>query len=186
MRITTPYPTSHSFEGAITATIGHEAEYILTHSETREHIADCSYCGGAPMTTTPTPAARVSGTIKALEWKANGLRHATALGFNTTYTIMLLPDGSGARWQSRYMGEWFDAADSEAAKAAAQSDYRARILAAIQPDPEPKPVAWRYDDLSPYARSSALILERRGTGVHRDPKEFKETPSTPPRPARAW
>ena len=97
------------------------------------------------MTTTPTAAARVSGTIKALEWKAHndkydgGRTHYGTGVFGHWYAI--------SRARNR---EWMTVhhvggkphhlppvASLEAAKSAAQADYEARILAAIQPDPEP-------------------------------------------------
>ncbi|MFB9223689.1 hypothetical protein [Paracoccus cavernae] len=88
------------------------------------------------MTPTPTAAARVSGTIKALEW-TDRPDASWANGFE--YLIELSHNGS---WYFDHLGPF---ETREAAKAAAQADYEARILAAIQPDPEPKPVAWLFE-----------------------------------------
>lgn len=104
------------------------------------------------MTTTPTAAARVSGTIKALEWEARtdilGLHNAKGCD-GYWYNVQQVADGVFV-----YEGHPADMPDHvsskhpslAAAKAAAQADYEARILAEIQPDPEPQPVAWRYRD----------------------------------------
>jgi len=75
--------------------------------------------------------------VKPLVWECvSGSRLIfDAVGFNSTYRLWVQLDGS-AKWQARYAGDWIDAPNPEAAKAAAQADYEARILSAIQPDPE--------------------------------------------------
>lgn len=50
------------------------------------------------------------------------------------YSVRLGTDAI-ARWQAGYLGTWRDAPTIEAAKAAAQADYEARILAAIEAVP---------------------------------------------------
>lgn len=90
------------------------------------------------MTTTPTAAARASGTIKALEWRPDGVA-TTQVG---NYTVWAALSGTG--WRLAVPSNELNVRrfDSEAAaKAAAQADYEARILAQIQPDPEPQPVS---------------------------------------------
>ena len=83
--------------------------------------------------------AAMAGAVKAkpLVWECvSGSRLIfDAVGFNSTYRLWVQLDGS-AKWQARYAGDWIDAPNPEAAQAAAQADYDARILAAIQPDPE--------------------------------------------------
>lgn len=104
------------------------------------------------MTTTPTAAARVSGTIKALEWEHVGTQPAGREYMTTcrTYKVTMWDDGSGNVLWFGQAGKpvRIEASTDEiglaALQAAAQADYAARILAAIQPDPEPKPVAWRW------------------------------------------
>lgn len=104
------------------------------------------------MTTTPTAVARVSGTIKALEWEARpdilGLHNAKSCD-GYWYNVQQVADGVFI-----YEGHPAGMPDHVGskhpslivAKAAAQADYEARILAQIQPDPEPKPVAWFTED----------------------------------------
>lgn len=94
------------------------------------------------MTDKLTQAARVSGTIKALQWEDLGADYwrAPAPLFGT---ICIEPWGglgfqvlwSEPGFCSLLIADLFPS--PEAAKAAAQADYNARILAAIQPDPEP-------------------------------------------------
>lgn len=92
------------------------------------------------MTPTSTAAARVSGTIKALEW----LDHPSGSKCLTDdhYSIALW---ANERPHPLYVRKYTTMRRSktlEAAKAAAQADYDSRLLAEIQPDPEPQPVAW--------------------------------------------
>lgn len=86
--------------------------------------------------------ARVSGTIKALEW----LDHPSGSKCLTDdhYSIALW---ANERPHPLYVRKYTTMRRSktlEAAKAAAQADYESCILAAIQPYPEPQPVAWRW------------------------------------------
>jgi hypothetical protein len=73
-------------------------------------------------------------TVKGLEWlSVNGSpRVFEAQGFSRIYRVWARVDGA-VYWQIYYMGEWINAESIEAAKAAAQADYEARILAALQP-----------------------------------------------------
>ena len=86
------------------------------------------------MTTTPTP---VRGTILPLEWHdcQDGTSHDNGCQYEIEqdgkyWLVIRATTGPG--------GYVSHAPTREAAKAAAQADYEARILAAIQPDPEPQ------------------------------------------------
>ena len=86
----------------------------------------------------------VVSAIAALPAVTVGLRHLVweavnedgriqdAVGYNSVYRVWLSSDRI-ARWRSKFMGEWLVVADLAAAKAAAQADYEARILAALEP-----------------------------------------------------
>ena len=98
-----------------------------------------------------TTPKHVSGTVKSLEWH-DRLKISENEGFVCSqggllsYSIML-----GCFRVYGIVGDHDGAAEFpsiEVAKAAAQADYEARILAAIQPDPEPQPVAWACWDLA--------------------------------------
>lgn len=75
------------------------------------------------------PAAQAA--VKPLEW-----RHVAPHGFYEAYglcwkyQIRVGTDGI-IRWQDGHMGTWLDADSVDAAKAAAQADYAARILPAL-------------------------------------------------------
>lgn len=81
------------------------------------------------MTTTPT-AARVSGTIKALEWLDDGCC-AKRLGIHYH-----MSEGEPGMFELTHPFH-SDPMPQAECQAAAQANYNARILAAIQPDPEP-------------------------------------------------
>ena len=87
------------------------------------------------MTTTPTP--HVSGTIKALEWTEwdTDCWFSSLDGFTIAPSSSVNHDGEYRLACDRASFRYFPTVD--AAKAAAQADYEARILAAIQPDPQP-------------------------------------------------
>lgn len=72
--------------------------------------------------------------VKPLVWEQISDRTIEAAGVGSTHRIQTAQDGS-VRWQSRYMGKWHNAPSVNAAKAAAQADYEARILAALEPAP---------------------------------------------------
>lgn len=100
------------------------------------------------MTPIPTAAARVSGTIKALEWHDGAEFCGQPMSYAETEFgpwIVVAYTGRDGRWTScdpTGNDSYNDWDTASAAKAESQADYEARILAAIQPDPEPKPVAW--------------------------------------------
>lgn len=74
--------------------------------------------------------------VKPLEWveiRANQFFEARVIGI--LYSVRLGTDGV-IRWQAGHMGTWFEADTLEDAKAAAQADYDARILSALEPAPE--------------------------------------------------
>ncbi len=139
------------------------ASYEWTHDETNAHgmapdietaIAQIDLHLGSPgptsaapmpvTSTTPTVADLV--TVKPLEWEDFEGRGARARALLiTSYLIARWSDGrfeisvSAPGYSTGFDGERFHPT-IEAAKAAAQADYETRILAAIQPDPEPQPV----------------------------------------------
>ena len=78
------------------------------------------------------PAQPVTVKVKPLVWEAvtDDGRIQDALGLNTVYRVWLSTNGI-SRWQAKYMGEWFFADNPEAAQAAAQADYEARVMAAL-------------------------------------------------------
>jgi len=68
--------------------------------------------------------------VKPLVWESISDRTQEAVGFNATYRVQTMQDGS-ARWNSRYMGAWYGAESPSDAQAAAEADYRALIAAAL-------------------------------------------------------
>ena len=101
------------------------------------------------MTPTPTAAARVSGTIKALEWEPDSIAAplnaiSTHNGFCRWVIVFHFTGPNTLVYRLVVGGRAKDFGTLAAAKAAAQADYEARILAAIQPDPEPQQVAWQF------------------------------------------
>lgn len=98
------------------------------HAHHMQAKADCV----AAITALPA----VTPRVKPLVWECLAPRVIEAPGFNCRYQIRLATDGS-IRWQGRYMGSWEDADSVDAAKAAAQADYEARIFAALDMQPAP-------------------------------------------------
>ncbi len=82
------------------------------------------------MTIDADARARLGLRVKPLVWESISDRTQEAVGFNATYRVQTMQDGS-ARWNSRYMGVWYGAESPSDAQAAAQADYEARILAAL-------------------------------------------------------
>lgn len=72
----------------------------------------------------------VKALVKGLVWESISDRTQEAVGFNATYRVQTMQDGS-ARWNSRYMGAWYGAESPSDAQAAAEADYRALIAAAL-------------------------------------------------------
>ena len=96
---------------------------LATHATMRCAECDCEK-GGADCNwiATPTPAVKV----KALVWQRNGDHHAGGYGYvirkvGSRYTLTVRNNH----------GQNFDTI--EAAKAAAQADYEARVMAALEP-----------------------------------------------------
>lgn len=85
------------------------------------------------MTTTPTAAARVSGTIKVCEFLRDTLpKHVTKNTTNGKHRLFLggeVYEGPVVDWAHNIL--------------TGLSDMGANALAAIQPDHEPQPVAWQ-------------------------------------------
>lgn len=91
--------------------------------------------GQAVHAITNVPAVQV--TVKPLEWievRAGNYYEARVIGI--LYSVRLGSDGI-ARWQAGHMGEWREANTLEAALAAAQADYEARIRSALTIAPAP-------------------------------------------------
>jgi|GEM_PF-5511263 len=102
----------------------------------------------------------VSPQVKALVWKEYADERAVrAVGFNADYTIRISMLGQVA-WQSRHMAPWHPADTVEAAKAAAQADYEARILAALAPAPSDDAVKAREAALKEAAAVCAEMAEQ--------------------------
>lgn len=72
--------------------------------------------------------------VKPLEWEEDPAGGFMAAGFNATYRIRASVSGSIV-WQPGHMGPWNVVRGLGAAKAAAQGDYTARILSALQGKP---------------------------------------------------
>ncbi len=77
-------------------------------------------------------------TVKPLVWENVNDKGTIqdALGFNSVYRIWLANDGF-VSWKAKYTGEWSVVKDFDAAKAAAQADYDARIKSALIEDTQP-------------------------------------------------
>ena len=94
-------------------------------------------------------------TVKPLEWveiRPGQYFEARVLGI--CYSVRLGTDGV-FRWQVGYMGTWIEEITQESAKAAAESDYEARIrsMLVVQSSPD---VAALVDALGWYAEQSRL------------------------------
>lgn len=75
------------------------------------------------------PAAEVA--VKPLEWvEIRPGQYFEARVIGILYSVRLGTDGI-VRWQAGHMGTWHEAPTIEASKAAAQADYEARILSAL-------------------------------------------------------
>lgn len=121
------------------------------------------------MTTPTTDAARVSGTIKALEWQRSfgTIQFADAMGWR--YMIGSDSDGICHSWRESVPHRKKRADSESAAKAAAQADYEARILSEFQPDPDPQLVACpctmiEQDESCPIGYPSLICGVCKGVG----------------------
>lgn len=90
----------------------------------------------ATMTPTPTAAARVSGTIKALEWEPDSIAAplnaiSTHNGFCRWVIVFHFTGPNTLVYRLVVGGRAKDFGTLAAAKAAAQADYEARIKSAI-------------------------------------------------------
>jgi len=78
-------------------------------------------------------------TVKPLAWlDSQQGRYSESRAIGILYSIRLGSDGV-TRWQAGHMGPWHEVASIEAAKAAAQADYEARILSALDMQPTVSP-----------------------------------------------
>lgn len=102
------------------------------------------------------PAAQVK--VKPLVWEAvnEDGRVQDAKGFNSVYRVWLSKDGV-ARWQAKYMSEWNNADSLDAAKAAAQADYEARVLATLDLSPTAVDASQTPDPVLSDPRVRALV-----------------------------
>ena len=96
--------------------------------------------------------------VKPLVWVAHSRGVLTArTAFGTGYSV------ADSQWNYGPTMVWFHAErGDEAAQAAAQADYEARILASIQPDPEVRQdaLAWRSMERAPKdGRMLALLVD---------------------------
>lgn len=83
----------------------------------------------------PAVVASQSVRVKPLVWKGDSIR-VTANGRGKYYSCMRMFHGQkGAGWECDE-GDWHPTLD--AAKGIAQADYEKRILAAIEPQPDPR------------------------------------------------
>lgn len=81
------------------------------------------------------PAVQV--VVKPLEWvEIRSGQYFEAHVIGILYSVRLGTDGV-VRWQAGHMGTWHEAPTIEAAKAAAQADYDARIRSALTVQPSP-------------------------------------------------
>ena len=110
-------------------------------------MIECSGCGarsGVPDERTEAAAiaawnrraalpARGVG-VRPLVWEQAAMFVVKARALDAIYRIWTAQDGI-TRWQSSDMGEWLEAPSPDAAKAAAQADYEASILAVLEPAP---------------------------------------------------
>ncbi len=120
---------------------------------------ECLGANGARDFIRAVPAVQVG--VKPMEWLE--IRHGQyfeARVIGILYSVRLGTDGI-SRWQAGHMGTWHDAATIEAAKAAAQADYDARIRSALTAQPSPD-VAALVDDagLLLDAYKAVLVLHR--------------------------
>lgn len=96
------------------------------------------------------PAVQVG--VKPLEWvEIRSGQYFEARVIGILYSVRLGTDGI-ARWQAGHMGTWHEAPTIEAAKAAAQADYDARIRSALTAQPSPD-VAAQFDSADWYWRT---------------------------------
>ena len=128
-----------------------------------------------------TTAARVSGMIKALEWEErtdiDGLHNAESpIGW--WFNIREL-SGGRAQYEPPPIGGPSSMRSVhpciEAAKAVAQADYEGRILAAIQPDPDPQPLS-----------ASEFMDFRRPLPDHPYDEQFDNQSDVEANPCGAW
>lgn len=118
------------------------------------------------------PAMQVA--VKPLEWVE--IRHGQyfeARVIGILYSVRLGTDAI-ARWQAGHMGTWRDAPTIEAAKAAAQADYDARIRSALTAQPSPDE---HYDDycIGQFAKmmSEKMAASRaKGRSGWNDPEKY--------------
>lgn len=81
---------------------------------------------------TPSQAKERGIKVRALVWLVDDdAIQLKAQGFNSVYRIRQSVAGNVV-WQASYAATWHNAEDQDAAKAAAQADYEARILAALE------------------------------------------------------
>ena len=127
----------------------------------------CTDCGGSGITyqterrcacQTSIPA--VQPTVKPLVWlDSQQGRYSESRAIGILYSIRLGSDGV-TRWQAGHMGPWHEVASIEAAKAAAQADYEARILSALdtQPTVSPKQLAAQPDDVAALLDAAEKVI----------------------------
>lgn len=81
------------------------------------------------------PAMQVA--VKPLEWvEIREGQYFEARVIGILYSVRLGSDGV-VRWQAGHLGTWHEVNSIEAAKAAAQADYEARIRSALTAQPSP-------------------------------------------------
>lgn len=96
---------------------------------------ECLGANGAREFIRALPAVQV--VVKPLEWvEIRSGQYFEARVIGILYSVRLGSDGV-VRWQAGHMGTWHEAPTIEAAKAAAQADYEARIRSAMTNQPSP-------------------------------------------------
>lgn len=105
------------------------AKLIATNRESHAKGETARACRGIAVAIDMLPAQAPAVKVRALEWILPPLGPETAQTPWGRYSVSQWRDG----WVWCWNGDYTVAETEEAAKAAAQADYAARILAAIEP-----------------------------------------------------
>lgn len=128
---------------------------LIRRGDALAAVQEWTYCCDAEAAITAIPA--VQPTVKPLVWKGDSIR-VTAKGMGEYYACMRMFHGQkGAGWEDDE-GDWHPTI--EAAKAAAQADYEARIRSALdmQPTVSPKQLAAQPDDVAALVEAAEKVI----------------------------